>query len=611
MPSGAPPTIPTSLQVYNSYVEDPIWQGKFTAIWCSCLGAVLVVSFPSLVHALRRGRALTGFFGVSEGSGKRGYSAVTSEEKPPSSPSQSSRCPSRSRKMAAYWDAWVSVRQWSVPYLELNAGQIFVLVAYLTITLVCIIRDAPLVSNPNRAGFLAFSQFPIVFLFATKNSLLSFLLGPGHGYEKLNFLHRMAGRVMFLAAAIHGSLWIRNHIQYGLPILGPQKETSGVASFAVLGCIVLFSVRPIRRWFYQGFFVIHVLTFIAFFVCVCYHSVYAPPWIFPPLALYGADVFLRLLRYRFKDAAVTAPDKFMTFVRVHDCDEGWIAGQHVCLRVFFSGRLLESHPLSILSAPPAYSCLSNPGLLLGARVNGDWTSALNTFVREEQERLIRVMIDGPYGGSSVDLGQYETVLLVSGGSGITFTLGLLDDIVGRCIKLRRRGGERTRRIEFAWCIRSFGEHPSSSPAYRYILLTKTGNIPWFAPMLTDIANTAVDSSIDLHISIFVTCLCDPEAVPLIPNCDVTLTRPSIYALLQDLTGPRSAPSSSTGSVEEDGKQRHGLERIETSVHARGVAVCASGPVSLTTEAQNAVARLGVMRGIELGGVAIHVEQFTL
>ncbi|KAG6377929.1 hypothetical protein JVT61DRAFT_14718 [Boletus reticuloceps] len=383
MSSGAPPTIPLSLQIYNSYVEDPIWQRRFTAIWCSFLGATIIISLPSLVHALRQGRALTGFFGISGGSGRRGYSAVMSEEKKPPAPSLS-----RGRKRAAYWDSLVSVRQWTVPYLNLNAGQIFVLAAYLASCLVCIIKDAPLISSPNRAGFLAFAQFPIVFLFATKNSFLSLLLGPGHGYEKLNFLHRMAGRVMFLAALIHGSLWIRNHIQYGLPILGPQKETSGVASLVMLGSIVLLSLRPIRRWFYQAFFALHVFTFVAFFVCVCYHSIYASPWIFPPLAFYGADMFLRLLRYRFKDATVTAPDKFMTLVRINDCDGGWVAGQHICLRVFFSGRVLESHPLSILSAPPAYSCLSNPGLLLGARVNGDWTRALNTFVRKEQEKLV-------------------------------------------------------------------------------------------------------------------------------------------------------------------------------------------------------------------------------
>ena len=95
---------------------------------------------------------------------------------------------------------------------------------------------------------------------------------------------------------------------------------------------------------------------------------------------------------------------------------------------------------------------------------------MNNYTLKEQERLqvkekseggpsalVQVMLDGPYGGSSVDLGQYESALLVAGGSGITFTLGLLDDIVGRCTKLGRSQGERTRKIEFAWCIKSFGE----------------------------------------------------------------------------------------------------------------------------------------------------------
>jgi len=66
------------------------------------------------------------------------------------------------------------------------------------------------------------------------------------------------------------------------------------------------------------------------------------------------------------------------------------------------------------------------------------------------------MLDGPYGGSTVDIGEFESVVLVAGGSGVTFTLGLLDDIVGRVLNLKRTGGERTRRIEFAWCIRSYG-----------------------------------------------------------------------------------------------------------------------------------------------------------
>ena len=122
-------------------------------------------------------------------------------------------------------------------------------------------------------------------------------------------------------------------------------------------------------------------------------------------------------------------------------------------------------------------------MTLAARACGDWTRALNAYAQEEQERLdnykpnkpnnldkmnqlnkmdstevpVHVMIDGPYGGCSVDLGEYESVLLVAGGSGATFTVGVLDDIVARCVKGGRRGGERTRRIEFVWCVRSFGE----------------------------------------------------------------------------------------------------------------------------------------------------------
>ena len=84
---------------------------------------------------------------------------------------------------------------------------------------------------------------------------------------------------------------------------------------------------------------------------------------------------------------------------------------------------------------------------------------MNNYTRKEQERLqtdekheggpstlVQVVLDSSYGASSVDLGRYESALLVAGGSGVTFTLGLLDDIIGRCTKLGRSQGERTRKL---------------------------------------------------------------------------------------------------------------------------------------------------------------------
>ena len=99
---------------------------------------------------------------------------------------------------------------------------------------------------------MALAQLPLIFAFATKNSVLVVLLGKG--YEKLNFLHRWAGRGMFLSATIHGSLWIRNHLIYNVQIIGSAKETTGIISYAMLGIIVLTSLKPIRRYAYQAFF---------------------------------------------------------------------------------------------------------------------------------------------------------------------------------------------------------------------------------------------------------------------------------------------------------------------------------------------------------------------
>lgn len=105
-------------------------------------------------------------------------------------------------------------------------------------------------------GFMALAQLPIVFLFATKNSIVSFLLGPGNGYEKLNYIHRWSSRCLFLGAVVHGSLWIRNHLQYNIQIIGAQKETSGVAALGVLCGLVLTSFKPVRRLFWDFFWVV-------------------------------------------------------------------------------------------------------------------------------------------------------------------------------------------------------------------------------------------------------------------------------------------------------------------------------------------------------------------
>jgi len=144
----------------------------------------------------------------------------------------------------------------------------------------------------------------------------------------------------------------------------------------------------------------------------------------------------------------------------------------------------------------------------------------------------------------------------------------------------------------------------------------------------DIANAAALSSasedpLELHISIYVTCLCNPEAVPPIPNCDVTVIRPSIYRVLMDLTTPNAAKLGSRPSLTASPETASDLDiEIEKEEQVKGklswvedgggLAVCASGPEGLVREASNAVARMKLSgRAHRLGGIGLHTEVFTL
>ena len=108
-------------------------------------------------------------------------------------------------------------------------------------------------------------------------------------------------------------------------------------------------------------------------------------------------------------------------------------------------------------------------------------------------------------------------------------------------------------------------------------------------MLNNIARVAArDPSLDIHFSIFVTCLCNPEKVPIIPNCDVLVERPAVSQLLKEL-----------------------IASLPFDARSGGIAVCAAGPQSLTREARNAVAGASLMRAGELGQIGCHTEEYAL
>ena len=72
--------------------------------------------------------------------------------------------------------------------------------------------------------------------------ILSLLLSPGNGYEKLNYIHRWSGRCLILGGFVYGSVII-----IFVPIIGQRKEFSGVPCLGSLDVIFLGSLKPIRK----------------------------------------------------------------------------------------------------------------------------------------------------------------------------------------------------------------------------------------------------------------------------------------------------------------------------------------------------------------------------
>lgn len=397
---------------------------------------------------------------------------------------------------------------------------------------------------------------------------------------------------------------------------------------------------------------------------------------------------------RAKDAYLVRVDDDFTIVHIPYCDRGFHGGQHLRLRVFFDGwGIFESHPLSIMCAPSALSCIhicdisaywdasvdssiqeseaknlrveefqevqeqppdgkwdkDTAGIVLGARVAGDWTAALNKWAKDQEQwrqgsssdqpkagivnlsRLpglplhVQVMFDGPYGGCELELGTFDRVLLIAGGSGVTFATGILDEIVGTSLPKRIKAGQiaaevtqRVTRVDFVWCIRSIG------------------SVKWITPLLSAIAReNGRHSRLQLRFLVYVTCLCSTEDVPRIPGMDVRVGgRPDIDKLLNEIVdlepeaGFHVQGDGLKGHVEgdeycacgcldqalENQKRDEGDDAEKAmSKHERfegRVAVLASGPASMTKDVANAVTAFTLKNGgdgIEFG---LHAEVFA-
>ncbi|KAI9631806.1 ferric reductase like transmembrane component-domain-containing protein, partial [Dioszegia hungarica] len=326
---------------------------------------------------------------------------------------------------------------------------------YCVMMLFCSIWQCPISGTilPPLTNLQAYAQTPIIFLLAVKNNPLSPLTGIT--YQKLNYLHRASARACIVFAWLHAVLWF-------LPVLCAGHLFRWYiiwGTVALLGFTGLWgtSVRSLRRRSFEFFLVTHILFSAAFILGAILHWPLQAYWIWPALAIWSLDRLIRLARLAYinrshlrrggaliKDCTIEIVSRDVLRVTVIRPGLKWKAGQHFFLSSpATGGSIHESHPFSISNLPSPSGSGSGDVIFL-IRAHNGFTRRLLLSAPSQPSLLL----EGPYGHSH-PLSHYSSLLFISGGTGVTFTLSHFLSVLSAI----RTGKGIARRVKLVWHVR--------------------------------------------------------------------------------------------------------------------------------------------------------------
>ena len=456
-----------------------------------------------------------------------------------------------------------------------------------------------------RAAWLGVAQIPLLILLAGKNNLIGFVTGLS--YERLNVYHRWVARSLLLTQTLHFGFQSYGWNQYGLMQLEWKTDTcptTGIAAYAILLWMNISTLAPFRNFSYEFFVVQHLLTFFGLIIAIMMHipstALYARTYIYTGIGIYFLDRLIRTARYAYNNcrlarASMTALDG-ATKIRISSKQvKKWTPGSHVFVSIPRYG-FGQSHPATIASIPSSHG----NDIVLILKAHGGFTKRIMTsadpsatsiteapkqeIVPSQDQRI--ALLDGPYGGSHPDFAAFDTVLLISGSTGVTFTLPILLDIAHRISSQNQR--LPIRKMVFVWTVR------------------KVSWISWVSDELHSAFRELQSAGLDVSIDIYVT-----EDMVQPPN--TSLTMPS--APDQSTDGARSEMRNIASCAKlKSGRPSFQFihELASSSEGSLGIAVC--GPVGLSADVRNTVAWINkqkaMHRVVGVQSIVLHAECFS-
>ena len=311
----------------------------------------------------------------------------------------------------------------------------------------CIAQDT--YNAAATLGTIGAINFLLLMLPMNRFSVLTALLGIS--VDRGVMWHKWVARYTIFVLAAHGAgqlvaYWYQGNMSSealdGATSLNGSGEISILAGFAVL----LTSWKWIRRYMYESFFRLHWVLFLVFIVFGMIHEGTFIALAVIALVPFAVDYYLRYRVWRRPVNVLAARALAADVVRI-DFDQRdfhYSAGQWIMVCIPEVSPL-EWHPFSLSSSPHHNS------MVIHCRVLGNWTRRLQKVVldRSADATPLSMYIEGPYGTLELPLTEYKSVLLVSGGIGIT----PLQSVFNSMVHDMQLGLRQMNRLRFVWSVR--------------------------------------------------------------------------------------------------------------------------------------------------------------
>lgn len=333
-------------------------------------------------------------------------------------------------------------------------------------------------ANPNidHSGGIAEIAIIGVFLTATRsNSLITFVLGIP--FERLVKWHKLWGFLALATSTMH--MWCAYAIGNRRRVLsGSEDEDSNdggsptfyslngpspnfikyltetdinfsgtIALIAMIALVIPSIFSIFRRWFFEIWYVPHVISAVAVLVFALIHKA---GHVVLVLIWWGVDLATRYILmagflYPKTASLENLPGGVVELSFPKPKSFEYDAGQYIMIALPKLG-FAAFHPFTI-SSYPDQECVT-----VHIKALGKWTERLQALAATKNNN-VSILMEGPYSSLAVNINdrkRYKMVMLVSGGIGVTPMYSIGNDLMHQIVHDKRN----MKKLKFVWSIRS-------------------------------------------------------------------------------------------------------------------------------------------------------------